>query len=140
MSQTHLPPLWKERVLALLGAHGALAGSPPRESMRFLEAQARSEGGEARWNPTNSTSEIVQDGDSWCVFPNYNSIPVRNYDTQSHGVMAIAATLLNGKYNGIVGFLQNPQITAEEACDKYANQIRTWGTDPGLMKRVLENL
>lgn len=138
--QTHLPPLWKERLLAVINARGALAGDPPHESMRFLEAQARAEGGNARWNPLNSSVAIKQDGWHWNTTPDYNSIPVRNYDTQLHGVLAMAATLFDGNFNGIAGFLQNPQITAEEACDKYAAQIHTWGTDPDLMKRVLANI
>lgn len=140
MPQTHLPPQWDKRLLAMLNARGWDAGKFAPEALRLLAAWARAEGGTATWNPLNSTSRLVQDGRAWQTSPDYNSTGVRNYDTPTHGVAATAATLLNGNYNGIVGFLQAPAITAEQAVRKYADQFRKWGTDTNLLLAVLEGM
>lgn len=136
MTQTHLPPQWQERVLAILNSHGWDTGQFAHQAIRLLTAWQQAEGGAATWNPLNSTYHIS----GWYTQPDYNTSGVCNYDKATHGVMATAATLLNGYYNGIVGFLQNPLITAEEAVNKNADQFRTWGTNPDVILSCLASI
>lgn len=136
MAQTHLPPQWQQRILAILNSHGWDLGQFAHEAIRLLTAWQQAEGGTATWNPLNSTYHIS----GWYTLPDYNTSGVVNYDKATHGVMATAATLLNGNYNGIVGFLQNPLLTAEEAVGKYADEFRTWGTNPDTITACLASI
>lgn len=129
MAQTHLPPQWDKRLLAILNSHGWDIGQFAPEALRLLAAWAQAEGGSAEWDPLNSELHVFSGTVPW-QGPDYNSAGVADYLKPTYGVMATAATLLNGNYNGIVGFLQSPQITAEEAVDKYRSQFQTWGTNP----------
>ena len=131
--QSHLPPQWRQRLLAIANSRGWDTGQFAVESMRLLYGWQVAEGGTADWNPLNTTLHIP----GWQSSDDYNAAGVCNYLKPSYGVMATFATLVNGYYNGILGFLQSPQITAEEACDKYADQFTTWGTDPAAIKRCL---
>jgi hypothetical protein len=131
---THLPPWWKQRLLAVLGA------PRNRQNLRFLEAQCRAEGGDAQWNPLNTTTHIIQDGVWWQEAEDYNSAKVSNFRKATLGVLATAATLLNGNYNGILGDLQAGKKTAEKMVADRRDEIKTWGTDPDLMLKVLKDL
>jgi len=130
MANTHLPPQWRERLLALVNAHGWITGSFAAESLRLLDAWQRAEGGAAAWNPLNTTEPYKGS-------TNYNDTGVQNYTKPTYGVIATAATLLNGNYNGILGALQGGTLTAEEIVDKNAAEFRVWGTDPAVIRGVL---
>ena len=131
--QTHLPPQWQQRVLANINSHGWNTGSFAPEAVRLLTAWQAAEGGTATWNPLNTTLHIP----GWYTTPDYNSSGVVNYSKPDYGVMATVATLINGYYNSILGFLQNPQMTAEQAVNAYASEFRTWGTNPQTILDVL---
>lgn len=133
MTQTHLPPQWEYAVLALVRSRGWTTGQFEPEALRLLRAWATAEGGNAQWNPLNTTERYKG---SW----NYNTTGVQNYSKPIFGVMATVATLVNGYYNGILGFLQNPQITAEEAVQKYRGQFQTWGTTPDHILEILKEV
>lgn len=136
MAQTHLPPQFAERVLANLNAHGWDSGQFPHQSIRLLTAWCRAEGGNAEWDPLNATTHITAAGIQ-LQGPDYNAAHVANYVKATYGVVGTVLTLLNGNYNGIVGFLQAPAITAEQAVSKYGAQFRLWGTDTRVLLEVL---
>lgn len=129
MTQTHLPPNWKEKLLAGLGA--------PRtsENMRFLDAWATAEGGAAQWNPLNTTWKLPG---SW----DYNSSGVQNFPRPQWGIYATGLTLTQPAsgtltYGHIVGHLQAGSYTADQIVNDCADQIRVWGTDVDAIRAVL---
>lgn len=128
--QTHLPPQWRQRVLAGINGHGWDTGSFYPEGMRLLDAWQRAEGGTARWNPLNTTLRLAGSTD-------YNGTGVQNYFRPTEGCAATVLTLVNGNYNGILGDLQNGTKTAEQIVNDRASQFRTWGTDPSVILAVL---
>lgn len=130
MAQTHLPPQWQQRTLAVLNSHGWDVGEFAHESIRLLTAWQEAEGGEAQWNPLNSTQYYTGSTTYNSFVINGVTYHVWNYPKATVGVCMTALTILNGNYNGIAGFLQSPQITAEEAVNKYKSQFQTWGTNP----------
>ena len=113
---THLPYLWRFRVLRLI--HGKGNYRPNRE---LLGAWAQAEGGTARFNPLNTTQP-------WPNATNYNSVGVKNYRTGSDGVHATAVTLLNGHYDGIVADLRAAKKTARRIVEDNAHEFDVWGT------------
>jgi hypothetical protein len=120
----HLPPNWRQRLLAVVGA------PITSENQRFLDAWQRAEGGAARFNPLNTT------------FPlpgalNYNQTGVRNYLRATDGVCATALTLVDGNYGGLLAALQTGKLTAAQIVDQHQDEIRTWGTDPNLIRKLL---
>lgn len=87
------------------------------------------------WNPLNTTE--VYKG-SWTLPGNASG--VQEYVKPIYGVIATVATLVNGHYNHIVGFLQQPAITAEEAVQKYRGEFATWGTNPDHILEILKEV
>ena len=130
MTQTHLPPNWRPRVLAIVNGHGWLQGTFYPEGMRLLYCWALAEGGTARWNPLNTTLKLY-------LSTPYNSAGVQDYVRPTEGVCATGLTLVNGYYNGILGDLQNGTKTAEQIVNDQAAQFDTWGTGATLLLRVL---
>ena len=124
MADTHLPPQWRERLLAVVGAK---AGD---ENLRLLDAWQRAEGGTAQWNPLNTTFDLPGTTD-------YNSTGVKNYGKATWGVCATALTLTSGLYNGILGDLQGGGKTAEQIVSDRSAQFRKWGTNPALIQTIL---
>jgi hypothetical protein len=83
--QNHLPPQWRERLLALLAA------KVNPENLRLLSAWQRAEGGNAVENPLNTTRAL--EGSTA-----YNDAGVRNYRSADdprpvEGIAATAITL-----------------------------------------------
>jgi hypothetical protein len=130
VANTHLPPQWRERLLAIVNGHGWDTGLFYPEGLRLLDAWQRAEGGTAQWNPLNTTFYLPGS-------TNYNTANVKNYMRATDGVCATGLTLVNGFYNGILGDLQNGAKTAEQIVADRADQFRTWGTDPAVIARVL---
>lgn len=121
---THLPFLWRFRLLHAIHAKGRW------QNRRLLDAWARAEGGTARWNPLNSTQP-------WPGATDYNSVHVRNYPSGAAGVAATAATLVNGRYDGIVADLRVGKNTAQEIVRRNAAEFGTWGTGAENVLRCL---
>jgi hypothetical protein len=136
MASNHLPPQWRQRLMAVINGSGWLTGQFGPEQMRLLDAWQRAEGGTAQWNPLNTTAHISQGGVQW-QGPDYNSTGVANYTKPTYGVMATAATLTNGFYNGILGWLQAGTTTAVDCVNAHADEFRTWGTDPSVLLQIL---
>lgn len=140
--QTHYPPNWIERLCANLNVHGWLDDAIPHEVVRFFTAWGRAEGGTATWNPLNSTLHIRGGTYSW-QGADYNDAHVCNYTKPTLGVMATAATLLNGYYNSLVGALQgalDSGLTAEQIAAQHRDELLTWGTSPDVILGVLKTL
>lgn len=137
--QTHLPPNWQIRVIYGLNA------VPNDETVRFLNAWQRAEGGRAKWNPLNSTLWVQ----SFTELPNYNDIPVRNYTYPNVGVAATVLTLSQHEKDGTLRFgkivneiQQAAQLgrSAEDMLERCKADIVKWGTDAELMARVLQEM
>jgi len=120
----HLPPLWKFRLLRAVHARGV------RENRRLLAAWARAEGGTASYNPLNTTQ-------AWPGATDYNSAGVKNYPTGAAGIAATAATLTNGRYDGIVADLRAGKKAAAQIVRDNAVEFDTWGTGASNILRVL---
>ena len=121
---THLPPLWKFRLLRKIRAKGVA------ENRRLLDAWQRAEGGHARWNPLNTT-------EPWPRSSTYNSAGVRKYFWPGDGIAATAATLTNGRYNGIVAGLRGGTLTAKQIVEQHGLEFDTWGTGAANVLRLL---
>jgi hypothetical protein len=126
-NSTHLPPYWRERLLAVIGAPRT------KQNLRFLYAWRVSEGGTAKWNPLNTTY-VLPYGESW----SYNSSTVQNYWRPTGGVNATALTLIQDTYACLVGAFQVGKLTAEQINTKCATTIKTWGTSPTTIAKVLQ--
>jgi hypothetical protein len=79
------------------------------------------EGGNAEWNPLNTTED-------WPEATLYNSAGVKNYRSQEDGVNATAATLRNGHYPSIVWALENNVPIDSWKLHPIPAEIDTWGT------------
>lgn len=132
---THQAPYWKQKVLRGIGAPLAT------QNLRFFEAQARAEGGTAKWNPLNTT--VWVDG---FTLSSYNSIGVKNYSAPLVGIGATIITFAsrNGdgtlRYGGILGDLQSAKKTAEQIVTDNRDEVALWGTNPDLMLEVLKEI
>ena len=120
----HYPFLWKFRLLRAVKARGV------KQNRRLLVAWARSEGGNAAFNPLNTT-------EPWASSTDYNAQGVQNYPSGAAGVAATATTLLNGRYPGLVSDLRNGGKTAEQIVGSRRAEIDTWGTNPQTILDVL---
>lgn len=125
----HLPLMWKFRLLRALRAKGNAA------NRQVLAAQAKVEGGNARFNPCNTTEPWPG---SWPY--NYTKAGkplVRNYATGQDGIRATAATFANGNYNGILDDFREGDKTAKQIITDNASEWDTWGTGAAKMLSVL---
>jgi len=134
-AQTHLPPGWEDSLVA------ALRGKPDPEKRRFLTAWARAEGGDAEWNPLNTTFPLP-----WSTVVDGNPDGVRNYPRAVWGVCATAMTLTtpaNGKltYPTLLARLQAPSgaHTAEQILADCRAELEHWGSNPDLILQILRS-
>ncbi len=121
---THLPILWKFRLLRAVKARGV------GQNRKLLGAWQRAEGGSARYNPLNTT-------EPWPHATLYNSVGVRNYASGADGLAATAATLVNGHYPGIVEDLRCGRKTARQIVTDRAAEFDVWGTGAANILRLL---
>lgn len=110
----HLPILWRFRLLRALHAKGS------SENRRALGVQQRLEGGNARYNPLNTT-------EPWPGAWNYNAVGVKNYPSGAAGIAATAATFTNGLYWGIVKDFRAGTKTARQIITDNAAEYDKWG-------------
>ena len=139
MADTHYPSHWIRRFLAVLDA------PVNHQNTRLMEAWSRSEGGEAKWNPLNSTMRL-SGSYSWTEEKNYNSIGVCNYRYGIAGICATALTLsqrdYNGKlmYPGILADIKAGKKTAEQILRDNEAEFKLWGTGIKLPLEVLAGI
>jgi len=93
-------------------------GAPvTEENLQFCETWQRREGGNAKWNPFNTT--WIRPGST-----DYNSVGVQNYPSSSVGVEATGKTLKMSVYANLVAAFKSGNPWANPGA--YANALRTW--------------
>jgi hypothetical protein len=107
-----------KEVLSCVGA------KPTKDNMSFMYAWRQAEGGKATNNPFNTTQKMAG-------ATNYNSVGVKNYQTQGDGIQSTCKTLKNGRYNDIIDGLKNDVGLFELSRMK---GLKTWGTGDLLAK------
>lgn len=107
--------MWRYRLEKALHAKGG------GQNHVLLHAWQKAEGGTARYNPLNTT-------EPWRGASDYNSDHVKNYRTGGDGIAATAATLLNGRYPGIVHDMRTGTKPARQIVQDHAAEFDTWGT------------
>jgi hypothetical protein len=107
-----------KEVLSCVGA------KPTKDNMSFMYAWRQAEGGKATNNPFNTTQKMAG-------ATNYNSVGVKNYQTQGDGIQSTCKTLKNGRYNDIIDGLKNDVGLFELSRMK---GLKTWGTGALLAK------
>src|SRR5574337_767947 len=121
---------WRSALLASVGAR------PTPQNLAFLQNWQRMEGGatnnDATFNWLNTTLNAPG------AIRSINSAGVKAYDTQAHGIAALASTLKNGRYGDILAGLRsgNPYQS------NVAAGLETWVSgsptgNPTYAKRVL---
>jgi murein DD-endopeptidase MepM/ murein hydrolase activator NlpD len=106
----------------LLGRLGNV--QPTGETVAFLEAWHRAEGGTATFNWLNTTQPAPGATD-------YNSVGVKNYPDYQTGIDATARTLVNGFYPRTLAGLVSNQPIVDDA------EMGTWGTGGGAVRAQL---
>lgn len=143
-SSSHYPSHWVEKLCAMLSVEGWRTGVFPHQVVRFFTAQGKAEGGNATWNPLNTTEPVEStDFGHWYTSPDYNSIGVRNYKTPALGIMATSVTYLSGKFDLLLNDLRTADatgITAEQLVQNHRAEIKLWGTSPDLMLQLLAEM
>lgn len=106
--------LWTRDLLALLGAPGSLA------NVLALIAQIQAEGGNAAFNPLNTTLPMPGATD-------YNTVHVKNYTSYQQGLDATAHTLKQTNMQPLFNAL-----TAGDSTTAYWRglAVSPWGTKP----------
>lgn len=112
---THLPPHWRERVLWLV------AGRVNDANLALLDAWQRAEGGDAKWNPLNTTLALPGSTP-------YNDVGVQNFRRAVDGLAATGMTIANGRYPGILRDLQHGSKSATQIVNDNAAEFNLWGT------------
>lgn len=136
-TQTHLPEKWIERIRANLEA------ANNHQTYRFFEAWQKAEGGNARWNPLNTTLSL---GSQWDEPTDYNSTGVKNYKYAVVGIVATVLTLNQRNADGSLRFdtllknLRNSSLTAEQIVQNSKANIQLWGTNPDTVLSVLKTI
>jgi peptidoglycan hydrolase-like protein with peptidoglycan-binding domain len=110
-------------ILRMLGANET------PEKMKFLKAWRQAEGGQADYNPFNTTKNLKVKG-----IRNYNSAGVKEYPNPAAGLAATVATLKLPHYARLLALLRDDSVTAHQLAD--CPDLQTWGTGDGV-KRVL---
>jgi cell wall-associated NlpC family hydrolase len=118
-------PDWRERILMGVGVR------PTQENLKFMDAWAKAEGGDASNNPFNTTQVVGG------VHRNYNQLGgglgVQNYVSPQQGIDATVNTLTNGRYGNIIGALRDGDDAMKSAAALAASP---WGTG-GLVQKIL---
>ena len=120
----HYPIMWRFRLLRQIRGRGS------SQNRRLLAAWGRAEGGTARYNPLNTTQP-------WPGATQYNADGVKNYRSGADGIRATAATLLNGRYPGLVADLRTGTLRAEDIVSRRRQELALWGTNPETILAVL---
>lgn len=134
-TQTHLPEKWIERLCSILEIH------INHEVIRFFTAWAKAEGGDAEWNPLNTTNHVKSLAHGEWQAEDYNTTTVANYNHPWQGVLATADTLEQTVFGTLVYNLRHAKAnnwTAEEIVQKSATDLKNWGTGSQLILDVLK--
>ena len=104
-------------------------GAPASDNnLRFMNAWRQAEGGNALFNPFNTTQKA--EGAT-----NYNKATVKNYVSEEQGIAATVKTLLYKYYDKIVADMRADSPATKTASNH--DQLKTWGTG-SLISTVLK--
>jgi hypothetical protein len=119
-------PGWSRVLLEVIGA------PVTNENVLFLRAWAACEGGDARYNPLNTTLRLPGS-------TSYNTAGVQHYADHIMGTAATALTIRLGYYEDIVRALRTPRLTRLQILQRSEGAIRKWGTNPECIRRELHS-
>jgi hypothetical protein len=139
---THLPQNWIQKLCVALSVDGWQTSAYPNQVVRLFKAWAQAEGGNATWNPLNSTDHVHSAEGAW-QGTDYNSVGVCNYLKPYYGIAATAGLLLGGNYDALVADLRTAATsgkTAEQIVKDNAALFTLWGTGPKLVLEVLATI
>ena len=91
----------------------------------WIKAERRAAGRPHGFNPLNTTFNLKSDK-GMTNFNKNAGYPVKNYSTFENGLTATAKTLSLPYYKNLVNYLKG--IKVENAPEKIARELRTWGT------------
>jgi hypothetical protein len=115
---------WQKRLL------GGLGIAPSAERLIFLSAWSRAEGGSARWNPLNTTYDVVGAID-------YNSAHVKHYLDAAQGTAATILTIRLPYYRALLAALGTDGMTARDIVRGGSAGLDTWGTGARSVAKLL---
>jgi hypothetical protein len=91
----------------------------------WIKAERRAAGRPHGFNPLNTTFNLKSDK-GMTNFNKNAGYPVKNYSTFENGLTATVKTLSLPYYKNLVNYLKG--IKVENAPEKIARELRTWGT------------
>lgn len=91
----------------------------------WIKAERRAAGRPHGFNPLNTTFNLKSDK-GMTNFNKNAGYPVKNYSTFENGLTATVKTLQLSYYKNLVNYLKG--IKVENAAEKIARELRTWGT------------
>jgi peptidoglycan hydrolase-like protein with peptidoglycan-binding domain len=106
----------------------SIGAEPTEENMLFFHAWRQGEGGKATYNPFNTTQPFNNAS-------KYNSVGVRNFNSEPDGIAATVKTLKNGHYPCILDGLRR-NIGSKNIAKNCHSNLKTWGTG-GLIHKIL---
>lgn len=98
----------------------SIGAEPTDENMLFFHAWRQGEGAKATYNPFNTTQPFNEAS-------KYNSVGVRNFNSEADGIAATVKTLKNGHYPCILDGLRR-NIGAKNIANHCVANLKTWGT------------
>ncbi len=104
------------------------------ENLKFLYAWRQAEGGNAYYNPFNSTKKTKNS----TAYNRNNGYPVQNYTSRQEGIKATVDTLKLGYYNKIRNGLQKD--IGSLTISSYIDELTIWGTKDGIKKTLLSKI
>jgi peptidoglycan hydrolase-like protein with peptidoglycan-binding domain len=103
-----------------------IGAKPTEENILFFHAWRKAESGKATFNPFNTT-QPYNDASK------YNSVGVRNYNSEDDGIKATIKTMKNGHYPCILDGLRR-DIGAKNISKNCLSNLKTWGTGDLIFK------
>lgn len=100
-------------------------------NLRAFRAWHACEGGQAAYNPLNTTQGAPGATD-------YNSVHVRNYPDQATGVRATVQTLVNGYYPHVVEGFRRGRDPYDICTGPASHELDVWGTHGSHVKAYLD--
>jgi len=103
-----------------------IGAEPTEENMLFFHAWRKAEAATATYNPFNTTQPLNNAS-------KYNSVGVRNYNSEPDGINATVKTLKNGYYPCILDGLRR-SVGAKNISKNCVANLKTWGTGELIFK------
>jgi hypothetical protein len=112
----------KEKDIFYIKVLQNIGALPTTNNVNFLKLWQAYEGGNAKYNPLNTTYKYSDT-------TNYNSVGVKNYASEQDGIVATYKTLSLNYYKPIVKALkENQPLSYYKNNPDISKSIKTWGT------------